>query len=168
MGKINSRAKGATAERDLIKDLQEHLGDEIAGGMKRNLEQSRNGGHDIAGLDGWALEVKRYKSFTETELARIWERQVIVQAWAISARPALAYKADYRPWRFRVPIVLLRDHDSPWNESNDWLPMWTADIGIEAFSSLIREVHCAAVLRGKTSSETISAGAPTQGRTQMW
>lgn len=146
--KINSRAKGAAAERQLIIELREHLGDEIAGQMKRNLEQSRKGGHDIAGLDGWALEVKRYKSFTETELARIWERQVIDQAWKINARPALAYKGDYKPWRFRVPIALLRDHDSPWGEGVDWLPMWTADIGIEAFSSLVREAHCAAMLRG--------------------
>lgn len=147
MGKINSRQKGAAAERQLIGDLRDHLGDEIGSQMKRNLEQSRKGGHDIAGLDGWALEVKRYKSFSESELSRIWERQVIDQAMKISARPALAYKADYKPWRFRVPIALLRAHDSPWNEGDDWLPAWTADIGIEAFSSLVREAHCAAMLR---------------------
>ena len=50
MGKINSRAKGAAGEREFCKELAEHLGDALVEPLKRNLEQTRNGGHDILGL----------------------------------------------------------------------------------------------------------------------
>lgn len=156
MGKINSRAKGAAAERELIIELREHLGEELTSGLKRNLEQSRKGGHDIAGLDGWALEVKRYKSLTEAEIARFWERQAVDQARRVAARPALVYRADYKPWRVRIPMVLLRDIDAQWEADNRWLYAWTADIGIQAFASLLLEQHSATVLRGMQSPATIA------------
>lgn len=145
--KINSRTKGATAERDLIGELRWLLGDEVAGSMKRNLEQSRKGGHDIAGLPGWAIEVKHYKTFTETEVAKIWERQAVPQAMRVNARPALAYKANYRPWRVRLPMTLLRDHDCDWKAADGHLNIWTADIGLVAFASVVREVHCSILLQ---------------------
>lgn len=156
MGKINSRAKGAAAERELISELREHLGEELTSGMKRNLEQSRKGGHDIAGLDGWALEVKRYKALTEAEIARFWEKQAVDQARKAGARPALAYREDFRPWRVRVPMILLRDIEADWQTNGQWLPAWTADIGLQAFASLILEQHSASVLRGMQPPATIA------------
>lgn len=157
MKKINSRAKGASAERELIALLQEHLGDEIAGELKRNLEQTRSGGHDISGLPGWAIEVKRYASLSEAELIRIWEKQVVRQAQEINARPALAYRADRKPWRFRVPLRLLTDLDGNWMESFWSSSEWTAEIGIEPFCSLIREQHSALVLRSVDVGVSIAA-----------
>lgn len=153
--KINSRAKGAAAERELIGELRDLLGDEIAGSMKRNLEQSRRGGHDIAGLPGWAIEVKHYKTISESEIAKIWERQAVSQAWKVQARPALAYKANYRPWRVRLPMSLLRDHDCDWKAGDGYLYIWTADIGLEAFASIVREVHCSLLLQDIASPKII-------------
>jgi Holliday junction resolvase len=157
MAKINSRQKGASAERELISELRMHLGDEIAAQMKRNLEQSRKGGHDIAGLDGWAIEVKRYQSLSESDLSRFWERQVIEQALKVKSRPALAYRADYRPWRVRVPIALIRDPGGLGAGEGGMSSEWTADIGLEAFCSMIREVHCGLVLRTVQQPETMPA-----------
>jgi len=157
VGKINSRAKGAAAERELIKELQQHLGDEIAGRMKRNLEQSRKGGHDIAGLPGWAIEVKRYKRLSEADLARFWDRQVVDQAIRVKGRPALAYKGDFRPWRVRVPIALLREFGGDWTQEWSCKSEWTADVSLEAFASVLREHHSALVLRFVQTPATMEA-----------
>lgn len=159
MGKINSRAKGASAERELIAELRDYLGEGLTANMKRNLEQSRKGGHDIAGLDGWAIEVKRYKSLSEAEIARIWERQAVDQAWKVDARPALAYRGDYKPWRVRVPMALIRDIEADWKTSEQWLYVWTVDIGLQAFASLVLEQHSASVLRSVQAPQTIEAPA---------
>jgi Holliday junction resolvase len=64
---MNSRAKGASAERELARVIHEHLGVR----MVRNLEQYRQGGHDLvphpdetgpvaAALARYAIEAKRY------------------------------------------------------------------------------------------------------------
>lgn len=155
MGKINSRQKGAAAERELIKELQEYLGDEIAGRMKRNLEQSRKGGHDVAGLPGWAIEVKRYKRLSDADLNRIWERQVVDQALRVKCRPALAYKGDFKPWRVRLPIELLKDVGHTWVDEWACRCNWTADVGLEAFAAVVREAHSAFVLQSAQAQMTI-------------
>lgn len=157
VSKINSRAKGATAERELIGLLRDWLGDEIAGKMKRNLEQSRKGGHDLDGLDGWAIEVKRYKSLSDAALCRIWDGQVLDQARKVQSRPVLAYKGDFKPWRVRLPICLLRDVGSDWDDQWACGFSWTADIGIEAFASVVREAHSASVLLKEVAPPTIQA-----------
>lgn len=145
--KINSRAKGAAAERQLIKDLGDFLGEELAGGLKRNLEQSRRGGHDVSGLGGWAVEVKRYRTMSDAALERIWDGQVIAQAVKVRLRPALAYRGDFKPWRVRVPIALLKDPGTTWDDQWSCKFTWTADIGLEAFASIVREVHSISVLQ---------------------
>lgn len=130
MGRINSRAKGAAGEREFIKELSLHLGDQV---MKRNLEQTRVGGHDIVGLDGWAIEVKRYKAIKEGDIANFWE-QAVEQAQRIGAKPVLAYREDFRSWRVRVPIWVLTGEEVSWTGVD-----WTAEVGIEAFAMLVRE-----------------------------
>lgn len=132
MGKINSRAKGAAGEREFIKELAQYLGDELVAPLKRNLEQTRVGGHDIVGLDGWALEIKRYRVIKEGDLARFWQ-QAVEQAERIGANPVLAYREDFKSWR----VVL---HLSVLQEGMAWPgAQWTAEIGIEAFAAIVRE-----------------------------
>lgn len=98
MGKINSRTKGKTAERELIGELKKLLPEELTNELSRNLDQTRSGGHDILGLDGWAVEVKRYAEFTPADMANCWQ-QTVDQARKVGARPALCYRADRREWR---------------------------------------------------------------------
>lgn len=132
MGKINSRAKGASAERELIKELSQYLGDDLVAPLKRNLEQTRVGGHDIVGLDGWALEVKRYRQIRESDIARFWE-QAVEQAERIGVNPVLAYREDFRSWRVVIHLSVLQD-------GMTWPGVqWTAEIGIEAFAAIVRE-----------------------------
>lgn len=132
MGKINSRAKGAAGEREFIKELGEYLGDELVAPLKRNLEQTRVGGHDILGLDGWALEIKRYRVIKEGDIARFWE-QAVEQAERIGANPVLAYREDFKSWRVRIHLsVAIGGMTWPGVQ-------WTAEISIEAFAAIVRE-----------------------------
>lgn len=105
MPKINSRAKGKSAERELINLLKEMLPEDLTSELTRNLDQTRDGGHDILGLKGWALEVKRYAKVDPGTKARFWD-QTLEQARKDGSRPALAYREDRRDWR-----VVLRADD---------------------------------------------------------
>lgn len=91
----NSRQKGARGERDFIAALQQAAGKTLD--LKRNLEQTREGGFDITGLDNWAPEIKRYKEVTPALLSGWWE-QAVSQSTE-RRRPVLAYRADRRDWR---------------------------------------------------------------------
>lgn len=133
MGKINSRAKGASAERELIKELGEYLGDALTEPMKRNLEQTRKGGHDIVGLDGFAIEVKRYKRIKEGDIVRFWA-QAVEQARRVGAEPVLAYREDFCSWRVRIPWGFMMP-DMDWDEDVDF----TLELSLKAFATLVRE-----------------------------
>jgi hypothetical protein len=98
MGKINSRAKGKAGERELINELKVLLPPELTSELTRNLDQTRDGGHDILGLGDWALEVKRYAEVLPADLERFW-KQATEQARKDEKRPAVAYRQDRRPWR---------------------------------------------------------------------
>jgi Holliday junction resolvase len=136
MAKINSRAKGASAERELIGVLTEHLGAEITGNMKRNLEQTRGGGHDLVGLEGWAIEVKRYKQVSEGDMARFWE-QTVTQAHKVMAKPVLAFREDFRSWRVVIPISVV---EGTFGYENGLVPLdYTAEMSVAAYSYIVRE-----------------------------
>jgi len=56
------RRKGADGERELARLLREALG----AGVFRNLDQPRQGGADLLGIAGWAIEVKRAAGVVES------------------------------------------------------------------------------------------------------
>lgn len=150
MAKINSRAKGAAGEREFIKVLAEWLGEEMVAPLKRNLEQTRAGGHDIVGLDGWAIEVKRYKELKESDIRKFWE-QAVDQANRINAKPVLAYREDMRSWRVRIAV-----HDVLTWDKHDGVE-WTIEVGAEAFCAIVREQHNATLLHKAESPATLAA-----------
>jgi Holliday junction resolvase len=90
---LRSRRKGAAGERELIRLLRDELGDIVS----RNLSQTRDGGRDILGLPGYAVEVKR------CEIGRIaaWKRQAVAQA-ADDELAVVAWRQNGRPWVFLV------------------------------------------------------------------
>lgn len=133
MAKINSRAKGAAAERQFCKDLGEYLGDAMTEPLKRNLEQTRKGGHDIVGLEGYAIEIKRYRVIKEGDIARFWA-QAVDQAKRVEGAPVLAYREDFCSWRVRIPWGFMMP-DMEWDEDVDF----TIELSLKAFASLIRE-----------------------------
>lgn len=97
---MNSRKKGAAAERELARVIHDHLGVRLV----RNLEQSRRGGHDLipypdqggpvaVSLARYAIEAKRY-SRTTPHLLRGWWAQTCVQA----ERVGLTHATDRTGW----------------------------------------------------------------------
>ena len=136
MGKINSRAKGKSGERELILVLRELL-PEYASDFERNLEQTRNGGHDILGLPGWAIEVKRYSRVTQADLRGFWG-QACEQARKDNGRPALAYREDRQDWRVVVRAMDMQMPSPPENPDNWAL---TCEMGLELWAHQVRNNH---------------------------
>lgn len=123
----NSRAKGAAVEREFCAMIATHLGVSC----QRNLEQSRSGGHDITGLDGWAPEIKaRANVPPRSELINMWA-QTLEQAEKASAKPVLAIKVNRRGW---TCFVDLADLNASWARCRSW-----AAIEPEDFFQLVRE-----------------------------
>jgi hypothetical protein len=95
-----SRAKGASAERELFALLSDNLGVVV----KRNLSQTRGGGADTLDIPGWAIEVKRVEKLNITA----WWQQAQDQA-GTNRRPILFYRASRQPWK---AVVRLEDINS--------------------------------------------------------
>ena len=140
-GGATSRRKGSQGEREFARALEDQIGLRLA----RNLEQSRQGGHDLTlpeeatgpvadALGRLAVEVKRHREVSPGGLAQWWS-QAVRQAEAAALWPVLAYRPDRAPWRVRLPLAALRP---------DLFPVWhdpdlTADLPLPAFASLVRE-----------------------------
>jgi|TARA_R110000751_G_scaffold1894_10_gene6969 Holliday junction resolvase len=94
-----SRDKGQRGEREVCKLLEGHLG--IA--FKRNLMQTAEGGHDVLGLDGCAIEVKRCEKLALEK----WWKQTVTQAKDVSALPVLFFRRNSEEWTVAVPTFTL-------------------------------------------------------------
>lgn len=124
-----SRRKGKTGELELRHLLEEQLGP----GITRNLQQTRDGGHDIEGVGRFAVEVKRTKTATDA-LVRSWWTQCERQAAAVQRIPALAYRADRQDWRVLIPMSCLDIRYAQWSGLD-----WTAALSVPAFCTVVRE-----------------------------
>lgn len=136
--RINSREKGAFAEREFAKLLDQELGVRLV----RNLEQSRSGGHDLepvgddaaaVALRRFAIECKRHATITPAKLAEFW-KQAEEQAVKASRMPALAFRADRQAWAVLVPLCALNRAYGAWEGIE-----WTAALSVPAFCALVRE-----------------------------
>ena len=138
---INSRAKGAAGEREFAKTLHDELGVTLA----RNLEQTRDGGHDLVIVDAahplaprlnrYAFEVKRY-AITKPALIHQWWQQAVEQAERADKLPALAYRGNREPWRVVVPLCALSRRFPRWPALE-----LTASLDVAGFAALVREGH---------------------------
>lgn len=102
--RINSRIKGKTGEIELAAILNGELGCKL----KRNLQQTREGGFDLVDESGllneFSIEVKRGKKYLHD-----WWLQTVVQAYDCKRIPILAYRLDRYEWRFEIPIGLMNE-----------------------------------------------------------
>lgn len=123
---INSRAKGRAFEQDVARRLRDELGVEIT----RNwAEQACHGGTDLIGLDGWAIECKRSKKYSND-----WRVQAAEQAAKVECVPVLIFKLDYKPIIAELPasgVVPELENESYWLQ----LPF-------AAWIALVRERMC--------------------------
>lgn len=121
-----SRNKGAGGERELVNLILDQTGIRL----ERNLAQSFAGGHDLIGLDDWAIECKRYKEIGEAEKRAFWV-QAVEQANRVGKRPAVCFRADRKPWRVLVHAGTDLFDEIEYNS--------TAEISLDLFCGLIRE-----------------------------
>ena len=113
--RINIRQKGQRGEREVVKLLQavvdrvSQLRGAIAPHIQRNQLQSDDGGEDLAGLPGFAVEVK----FQENESVPAWWRQACDQAAQRQAVPILFYRGSGQKWKvkFRAYVNTPKDVD---------------------------------------------------------
>lgn len=138
---INSRRKGKAGELEFAEALHAELGVTLA----RNLEQSRNGGHDLViadtthplagSLGRFAIECKRYAAIKPALLSQWW-RQTAQQAQYADKLPCLAFRADRQPWAVVVPLRALSRNFPLWTgETLDY----TAMLSVPGFAALVRE-----------------------------
>ncbi len=96
----SQRTKGAGGERELAAALRALTGHDV-----RRLVRQHDGDHDLLGLPGWAIEVKRYGAATPALVASWWQQAVLQAARAQLAqpgravRPLLFYRLDRGAWR---------------------------------------------------------------------
>jgi hypothetical protein len=122
------RRKGATAEREVATLLADRLGSEVV----RNLEQTRGGGHDLLGVDPFAIEVKR----CETLALPSWWRQACDQC-PDDQVPALFYRQSRQPWRVILPLRYMLDTSDAGLDA-------TFQVSIDGFCLIAREALHAA------------------------
>lgn len=123
---INSRNKGASFERSVSSMIYDELGIKT----KRNLDQYQSkGNYDLVGLDGYALELKRYAKITDAMKRNFWQ-QAVAQAKNDEV-PVLIYKADRQEIRVVIPA---NDGLFDVDDFNG-----TLDVSFEYFTALVRE-----------------------------
>lgn len=98
----NARTKGRNGEREARFWLAKAIGVDVDE-IQRNLQQTREGGADILGIDGLEIEVKRQ----ETLVVETWWRQVQRAADRTGKLPVLMYRQNRGKWNFCLPAYLL-------------------------------------------------------------
>ena len=139
---VNSRAKGASAEREVAAILFDKLGLTF----KRDLEQYRQ--KDLGDLIcdepfPFVIEVKRYKTGCAAQPA--WWDQVCKAATAANKQPLLVYKYNHQKWRWRMPAQVLIDlghsHGSEKMREDavlDW--GYAVEVDTDTAATIIREI----------------------------
>lgn len=122
-----SRNKGAAGERELIKEIYDFTGIEL----KRNYSQTAFGGHDLIGLDEWAIECKRY-AVADNAAKRMWWRQAVDQAKRVGKKPVVCFRADRQPWK----AIIAFPADDLFDQEDF---RCTAEIDLELFCAILRE-----------------------------
>ena len=127
-----SRTKGRAAEQEIARILRDWLGQDVTRNWQ---EQAAHGGSDIAGIKGWAIEVKRAK---EASMGPWW-KQTCEQAEAAGDAPALCYRIDGQnrgvppeeKWRVVVRLADIAHADVD--------RYHTAEISLAAWINILRE-----------------------------
>jgi hypothetical protein len=142
------RDKGQRGEREVAGLLRDWLGMDITRNWQ---QQSAEGGADLTGIPGWAVEVK----FADTFLSAWW-RQTVAQAERAGAAPVLIYRLTgaargrhiLDKWRVVVRIADLSPLDIDPDE--------TAEISLRAWMAIVREHLSAAAIApdGPESAQT--------------
>ena len=98
-----SRTKGHNFERLICKMINEQMTSSgLPYSVSRNLDQTRDGGSDILGLNNYTIECKRHAKGCRPQKA--WWDQVTAAAGETT--PLLIYKFDRSPVEVMFPAML--------------------------------------------------------------
>lgn len=137
-----SRSKGQRGERELAALLMgwsAEIGVIIE--LKRNLQQTQDGGYDLNGLEWLAIEVKRH----ETLAVGSWWSQTCGQAKE-GQIPFLAWRKNNTKWQFRTIVKSYHLKQGPTGTVGVTLPL-VCDLSVdEARKWFLQELRwrCAA------------------------
>ena len=120
-----SRQKGQRGEREIC----HLLGDKLGGEYKRNLSQTQDGGYDVLGLEGFAVEVK----FQETLSIERWWKQTVEQAGKDRV-PVLFFRKSRTPWRVAIPFTGITNY-VPCDKCSD---LYYAIVPVDYFIEKVR------------------------------
>jgi len=107
MGRINSRNKGASGEREAADWLYYNLN--LHTKPERNLEQVRSGGGDLVGVGCFCVEVKRCQQLALKQ----WWKQSLKSALDRQEEPVIMYRRNGESWKFIVDeeLTILSERD---------------------------------------------------------
>lgn len=113
-----SRTKGQSGEREVAALLAELTGKDV----RRRVRQ-HDGDADLEGLEGWSVEVKRYRVVTTALLTGQWWPQAVAQAHRTGCAPLMIFRGDRQPWRAAWPVWLHLDEPRTgcWDTFDDCL-----------------------------------------------
>jgi len=141
---VNSRNKGASFERDVKNRLFDALGMEF----RRVLDQWAEAGlPDLVCEDDafpFVIECKRYKSGSTFANPAHWE-QVCTAATKAAKIPALVYKYDRLPERWRIPIealAMLSNYDPAGDRAETYSWAYACEMSFDDFCMVARELMC--------------------------
>lgn len=139
---VNSRNKGASFERDVKNRLHAELGLEF----RRVLDQWAEAGlPDLTCEDDafpFVIECKRYRQGSTFASPSHWD-QICVAAEKAGKIPALVYKFDRLPERWRVPIealAMLATFERQMGDGYDW--KYAVEMTFDDFCMVARELMC--------------------------
>jgi Holliday junction resolvase len=139
---VNPRTKGSQYERDVRKRLHLELGLEF----RRVLDQWAEAGlPDLTCEDDafpFVIECKRYRQGSTFASPSHWD-QVCVAATKAGKIPALVYKFDRLPERWRVPIealAMLATFERQMGDGYDW--KYAVEMTFDDFCMVARELMC--------------------------
>ncbi len=135
--KADSRAKGASFERDVARALELELGIHF----KRDLEQVRTEGRgDLVADDPgfpFLIECKRYATGINCKPA--WKAQACKAADAARLIPAVVFKFDRQDMRVAVPLSAIEGYFGVYRDREYW-----AEVTLEGFCYVARELMAGA------------------------
>ncbi len=139
---VNPRTKGSQYERDVRKRLHLELGLEF----RRVLDQWAEAGlPDLTCEDDafpFVIECKRYRQGSTFASPSHWD-QICVAATKAGKIPALVYKFDRLPERWRVPIealAMLATFERQMGDGYDW--KYAVEMTFDDFCMVSRELMC--------------------------
>ena len=128
---INSRAKGQRGEREFAALIFDNLGVRL----KRNLQQTAEGGHDLIANAGdywpFAAEIKNCQTLSVDQ----WWEQAVEQAYNARQWPLLAYKVHRKGWRVVLPVTAIQG-----GRYSEEVARYRAEMDLQTFYYIYREI----------------------------